>query len=439
MGYSLKLKIDKKYVRDDGTCSIFFQVIINRKKARIGLDISWPPNKFSPENGCLQRRKNDEDVETYNIVIGNARTRANDIRRYYLIRNIHLTMESFLKDFHSDLNKNDFVKYFETKSTLRWKRSEISNETYEKECGTLKRLKEFTGGTLPFHDFTTKWGKEFDKDLQSKHKNSKNTRWGRHKHVITYLNMARDDDKIPFDDPYSKFNNTLVESSWGPLEVDQLTSLIKFYDQWKAEPLPLLPRKNGQSQEDLRKGLTAPEVVVLRKFLFSCNSSLRVSDMQKLDTSIFSNGRMSITPHKTETYGTKIKDVALTEIAVMLLEDEMKFINIQRSGTPFLKTMHNKSLSRIFEAYTDQACNRLLKRIAKKLELDVNLHMHVGRYTYGSLMDEAGANHTALMKQMGIRKRDTLNKYVKTNEKRISGNVEQFNKMVSDSSIKPDK
>lgn len=438
MGYSLKLKIDKDDIRKDGTAAIFFQVLINRKKKRIGLEITWPVNKFSAEKGCISRHKDDPDVDAYNVVIDNARTKANEIRKFYLIRGLHLTLEMFMKEYNSNMDKNDFLKYFETKSTWRWRKNEISNETYEKECGTLKRLTEYSGGSLPFHTFNSKWGKGFDKFLE-RLDNKKNTRWGRHKHVITYLNMARDDDKIPFDDPYSKFNNTMVESSWGPLTVEQLLTLLNLYNEWKEKPLPLLARKNGVKQTDTRKGLTAAEVVVCRKFLFTCNSALRISDMQKLDTTIFSNGKMSITPHKTETHGTKIKEIPLSDIALMLLEDELKFVAQQKSDNPYIKTLRYKSTGRIFEAYTDQPCNRLLKRIAIKAGLEVNLHMHVGRYTYGSLMDESGANHTALMKQMGIRKRDTLNKYVKTNEKRISANVDQFNKLVSDSSAKSDK
>lgn len=153
---------------------------------------------------------------------------------------------------------------------------------------------------------------------------------------------------------------------------------------------------------DTREGLTAAEVIVLRKFLFSCNSALRVSDMQKLDVSLFNHGKMTITSHKIETYGTRIKDVPLSEMAKMLLADEIEFINQQQSDTPYLKIQRIKDASRIFQAYVDQVCNRILKRIALKTKLDLKLRMHVGRFTYGSLTDEAGPNHTALMKQMGI-------------------------------------
>lgn len=175
---------------------------------------------------------------------------------------------------------------------------------------------------------------------------------------------------------------------------------------------------------DDREGLTGREVVVLRKFLFSCNSALRISDMQKLDEDLFNDGQMSLTPYKTEEYGTKINAVPLTQVGQMLLVDEIKFVKAQMSDTPYIQIQRQRNtIVRIFETYTEQACNRYLKRIAYKAKLPVNLHMHVGRYTFGTLSDEAGANHTALMKQMGIRKRETLEKYVKVTKKSISSNV----------------
>lgn len=401
---------------------VFLQVIIDRKKCKIDLGIAWPANKFDLVAYCKPRIKNDVDVVAYNIVISNALAKANNIHKDYLIKDLQLTLDAFRKDYHSNLNKNDFIKYFEKQSYRRWNLKEISDETYEKEEGTLRRLVEFSEGSIPFHTFTSKWAKEWDAWLKRKHKNDHNTRWGRHKHVTTYLNMARDDDKINFNDPYQKFTNKMVESSWGPLELGQLQILIKKYSDWKNNPIPLLQRKNGVKQVDSREGLTQAEVTVLRKFLLSCNNALRISDLQELDEGMFINGEMSLTPNKTERWGTKITSVPLNEIAKVLIADEIIEVKTERDTKPLL---------RIFERYTDQACNRLLKRIARKSDLKFNLHMHMGRYTFGSLMDEAGANHTALMKLMGIRKRDTLEKYVKTNKARITTEVNKLNDMIA--------
>lgn len=425
MGYSFSLKIDR-YVRNDGCSAVYFLVIINRDDARIGLDFAWPKNKFSETKGCLPRQKDDEYCATYNIVIGNARTKANNIHKEYLIKGKHLTLAAFLREYHSDLNKNDFISYIDKKAFERWNKKEIGDDTYDAEKSIIKKLTEYQP-SIPFNGFNHKWAKGFDNHLKKKYNNGDNTRWGNHKVVMTYLNIARDIDKINFDDPYARFTNSLVESSWGPLDLDQLKKLLLKYEEWKDRPLPNLARKNGLEQTDDRPGLTASEVIVLRKFLFACNSSLRISDLQKLDELKFINGQMSLRPHKTERFGTLIKDVPLNEFALQLLEDEIEFVKQQSTLTPYLKIQRQASPKRIFESYVDQSCNKILKRIARKTGIEINLHMHVARYTFGSLMDESGANHTALMKMMGIKKRDTLEKYVKTNRKRIVEDVARFN------------
>jgi integrase len=428
MGYSLKLKMDNYDPKKNEERAIYFQVIINRKKKRLGLQISWPPNRFSMIDGCLPRYKNDPDVDTYNIVIGNARTKANNIRKKYMREDKQLTMEAFLKEFKSNLDQNDFIKYFDQKSYARWNSREISDATYDKEKVVLNKLSKFQT-SIPFNSFTSKWATEFDSFLKKKpYENDDNTRWGNHKIVQTYLNMARDDDKIPFDNPYARFTNKPVEGKWGPLTLDQMKTLLEKYLEWKDKPLPLLPRKNGVYQKDERPGLTGAEVIVLRKFLFSCNSALRISDLQQLDEDKFINGEMSITPHKTERFGTTIKSVPLNDIAKMMIEDEIADVRKER--------IKRDTLLRIFERYGDQACNRLLKRIANKAKIDLNLHNHVGRYTYASLLDQAGANHTSMMKLMGIRKRETLEKYVKTNKGVMAADIEKMNALVSQNPTK---
>ncbi|HEY0740238.1 MAG TPA: hypothetical protein VGD40_02215 [Chryseosolibacter sp.] len=69
--------------------------------------------------------------------------------------------------------------------------------------------------------------------------------------------------------------------------------------------------------------------------------------------------RCPLLPHKTETYGTRIKDIPLSDMAKMLLADEIAFIKQQQSDKPYLKIQRMKDTSRIFQAYVDQVCNRI--------------------------------------------------------------------------------
>lgn len=449
MGYSAKIKIDSQRPRSDGTCAIFMQIIIDRKKRRLDLGIRWPASRFNDSDHCLKRHREDPDVEVYNAIIRNARSKADAIHRNFLLMDVPLTLEAFNKEYDSRTNRRDFIAYMDGKSYEQWNKGIINNTTRKNEKTVVQKLKlfvwkqnpenasrnepdEITESTLPFNLFHNMWAREFDLFLKRRGC-SHNTRWGYHKIVIKYLNMAMDpggQDKIMFVDPYSKFKNTAIASERGPLTVDQLKTLLNMYIKWRDNPLPVLSNSD-KTRVDNRDGLTGREVVVLRKFLFSCNSSLRISDLQNLDETQFENGEISITPQKTESYGTKIKSVPLNSIALMLLKDEKDFVKQQMSDKPYIKIQRTRGyIVRIFETYCDQATNRYLKRIATKAKINSNLHMHVGRYTFGSLSDEAGANHTALMQQMGIRKRETLEKYVKTNRKSIERNVSKFEDLV---------
>lgn len=345
--------------------------------------------------------------------------KANNIRKDYLLRGIHLSLESFLKEYKTDLNKNDFIQYYAQKSFERWNKGMISNETYEKEKGTLKKLQKFYT-VIPFHEFNADWPNDFDRQLKRdinteinpelrKKEISINGRWPRHKHVKTYLNIAKRIDNIKFTDPYSRFKNQLQDGNWKPLELGQFKNLLELYLKWKDQPLPMLYK-----QKDSRQGLTNSEIVVLRRFLFSCNCALRISDLQKLDRSMFDNGQMTIVPQKTERYGTKIDSVPLNDVARMLLDDEL---DDNPKGT-------------VFNRFVDQYANRVLKNIAAKFAIDVNLHHHVARYTFASLMDQAGANHTSLMKFMGLKKRNTLEKYVKTDKKVMNSDLAKMNALI---------
>lgn len=428
MSYSAKIKIDKEYPRQDGTSAIFMQVIIHRKKARVDLDLKWPADKFDESNYCKPRRKDDDDVQDFNIIIRDALAKANRIHKTYRLRNQMLSLDLFMREYRTDLNKDDFIQYYAQKSLMRYNKGIISKQTWKNESSTLETLKRFIKDSiksgekstpvLPFHEFVSDWASDFDHYMR-KIKNDKNTRWGRHKNVSTYLNMAREKDRITFIDPYENFTNSMVKSKWKPLDLDEMKLLITWYQDWKSNPLPLLKRENGLFKKDLRKGLTAAEVIVLRRFLFMCNCSLRISDSTMLTRDSFKGYEISFTPEKTERYGTEVKSMPLNDVARMLLDDELR---------------DNKG-HKIFNRFTAQYSNRILKRIADKIKLETKLHHHVGRYTFASLMDQAGANHTGLMEYMGLKKRETLNKYVKSNLKVISQDIGKLNQLIKTPSL----
>lgn len=394
--------MDSTRPRKDKTCSIFFQIIVDRKKAHVRLDLTWPADKFDENHGCRPRHKNDELVNDYNIIINNARTKANKIFMDFRVRDRPITLEGFLKEYYSTLSKIDFVKYFEARSKERWGKRIISDLTYKHEKMVLVKVKAFKPEIL-FREFNNEWAQNFD--LQLKKDLATNSRWGVHKVVKTYLTMARKIDEIEFTNPYNFFKTATEESELEPLTKEELATLTNYYF--------------GERIND--KVICHKEKIVLRRFLFSCSTALRISDLKTLTLDNFTpDGKMSLKPLKTGKYGTKVINKPLNDLALVLLGDEIS----------------ERTDRRLFHRYNEQYSNELLKQIAKSININRRIYHHVGRATFASLYDQAGGNHRSLMEYMGLKKMNTLMRYVKTNEKVIADAIGKMNESMSESITK---
>lgn len=383
----------RRNVRKDGTCGIYLQVIIHRKKLEIGLDLQWPPDRFDENGGCKPVSKDDvQRAHDYNIIINNARKKANEIMMYYRMRDLPIDIDMFRREYYSNMNKNNFIEYFDTKSLHRWNKGLISAVTYKQEKSTLAKLKQFKD-VIPFNSFHAQWGQEFDRYLENEFKNDQNTRWSEKKRIRTYLNMAASEG-IAFIDPYKSFRIGQKKSRFKALSQTQFEKLWNYY---------------------LSSEITPPAKSILRRFLFSCNTGLRISDLMRLTRDNFKNGRMTIAPHKTKRFGTKVDDAPLNDLALALLNEEIRANDDHR----------------LFQTYTEQYGNRTLKNIAKAISMDHQLSNHIGRSTFASLYDQSGGNHRSLMEYMGLTKMETLMKYVQTNKEVIQEGINKMNKTLA--------
>lgn len=399
MGQSIKLKLDTKRPRKDKACAVYLQVIIDRKKIHIGLELAWPPDKFNENGGCIPRFKKDPLVNDYNILINNARTRANQIIMDYRIKDKPINISLFEREYYSKVSKVDFVSYFEIRSKERWGRREISDLTFKHEKMVLAKIKEYKGVVL-FRELDSQWAVDFDLWLKKKHLKT-NSRWGVHKVIKTYLIMAGKLHDIEFVNPYNFFKNSTEESELEPLTKEDLTKLTDYY---------------------FSDDVTPKEQIVLRRFLFACATALRISDLKTLTVENFSaDGKMTVKPIKTERYGTKVINKPLNDLALILLGDEIK----------------DATDRRLFHRYNEQYSNEILKAIAKndKVKINRRIYHHVGRATFASLYDQAGGNHRSLMEYMGLKRMNTLMRYVKTNEKVIAEAIRKMNETMKDSTL----
>jgi integrase len=395
--------------RQDGTCLIRLQVILNRKVLPIGLNIAWWPELFDEAAGsCLasvpvKHRKPGyaaavaaalavvgpepdalaTKAAAYNLIIGQARGKANQVLVDAHLSRSPLTVEGFLLEYNSEASKDDFLDFYERKLLDRRKRGRIEESTYISHNATLVVLRNYVRQKartrhdaptppLPFYAFNHSFADDFHDFLKTVSKGA-NTWWGRHKNVKTYLNFARK-AKIKFENPYQYFKNKAVPGSWLPLKPWELEELEAYY-------LKCLP-----GTADRR---------VLQKFLFSCYSSLRLSDLKAINKATFDGREMTFQIKKT--YSAKLRDMLLplTTRAIGYLEDARR-----ENDTPG------------FHDYADQYSNRVLQRIAAHLDLVTHVHHHVGRETFATNFVRAGGAVEVLQKLMDHESINTTMKYV---------------------------
>jgi site-specific recombinase XerD len=396
MNFSVKINL-RRPARRDGTCTVRLQVIIGSEVWFHNLELGWPELLFDEQRGtCLTslplatRPANYPQVveamttlaggtpkaltkraSDYNMLIGQALAKANEVQVRWRLSGEVLTMERFKRDFATAGDKSDFITYYQAKMTERYRKGKISDNTRKNHTSTLNALIAFRP-VLPFHTLTTDFADDFNHYLEKKVK-SLNTRWGRHKDVKTYLALAKK-DRLKFEDPYQHFKNKDELGKWKALKPDELAKLEQYYQ------------------------LCAPGTIhwrVLAKFLFSCNSSLRLGDLKNIGQAKLENQELIFKAQKT--YAKKLQDTMLP---------------LTKRALRYLQQAQEEEELPGFYNYADQYSNRVLTAIGQQLGIESRIHWHVGRETFATEFSRRGGNVTVLQKLMDHAKISTTMKYV---------------------------
>src|SRR5690606_26247778 len=132
------------------------------------LKLYWPLDRFDKKNRrCLPVSKSDEKYKDHNIILSDAEARATEIFVQYRLRRISLTIETFLKDYRSNLNRDDIFTYYETKMRQRYKEGEITFESMKDHMVTLNHLTTWKK-TFLFSELNNRTAFQFDQYLSRK-------------------------------------------------------------------------------------------------------------------------------------------------------------------------------------------------------------------------------------------------------------------------------
>jgi len=368
----------KSRVKKNGYSSLYLQVYIaysgNKDRDYFKLNLEWPFDKIDFDNAMLlPRYKGDPDVNDYNMIIMTERAKFNEIAKVYRLANRSLSIKELKREMiFADSNKS-VIGYFELRRKELYRRREISFQTYKNYGTTIGRMKEFQFD-IRFDQVNKKWMDGFKAYLK-KEGNSHNTIWTRIKDVKALLKVANDEATIYVDPAAIEYENRYIDTPITFLNREELRKLID------------LQRSHTLSDQDEN---------VLKAFLFSCFTSLRISDIYEANQ------------------GWMLSDNFLLYTMVKNRMRKPKTIKIPIA--PIAKEFISSTVKQFFKLPTQQEYNRTLKDIAALAGIKKRLTSHVGRHTFGYLFMTSVGDIYALKEIMGHSKIETTQKYAHLDE-----------------------
>ncbi len=243
------------------------------------------------------------------------------------------------------LQKANFIDYFKT---IANKKDKNTKATWD---NTLKHLIEFQGKKLSFENVTTNWAENFLNYLKSELSTNS---------VLTYFN---------------KINAALNQAVKEKIIVD---NPIKYIDRPKKEETEIVFLTKEEIQEIISTNFFDDEVK--NAFLFSCYTGLRISDIKLLKWKYIKEGRIQITQTKTKN-----------AVYIPLNQNALHILNKQK---------HNKEFVFKLSEHTS-SINRTLQKLIAKTEIKKEVHFHVARHSFATLLVSSGVNIFTISKLMG--------------------------------------
>jgi integrase/recombinase XerD len=332
--------INDSYIDKNKESLIYLRVFINGSYLKIPLDIYICPESFDKEKNQVT---SGPQKSIYNLMIKNALGAASEIILRYQVNKKNLTKEIFIKEFRNPTVLSDFYLFMADQIKMR---SELTESSRKQHRTCLAKLKEYRSNLL-MNEIDENIIRGFENHLKGKLKNGSNTIHNNLKVMATYINRAIRLDLMKVS-PFKFYKPKRTETKPVFLTEDELINLEELY-------------KKNCLQGNLQN--------VLRWFLFSCYTGIRISDIRRVKYENTDKLLLRFKPLKTENINGKYVEIPLIKKAVQLMKDEQP----------------NRIKGVLFECYADQVINRRLKDIALDAVIEKEISFHTARHTFATL------------------------------------------------------
>lgn len=327
------------YKRKDGKCQVFYDVTINKERERIPTGLYVKPEHW---DNTLRRVKKKHDTEDVNLSLDNMEAKTTEIRTHYrLSKSASLDIKTFREEFFNKTPKYDFITF----AKHHLEETPTKDSTKRMARSVIAKLESYKS-VIPFSSLSLGFFEDYRGHLY-KIGNKQTTISGNIKTIKKFINLAKKHGLFINFDPDDLKVGSMAGSKTN-LTIKEVEKLKEYYFSEKVERGHLLS---------------------LGYFLFSCYTSLRISDIQKLKRSDLKGDAITFTSVKTDKPHT------------IVLNNTAKSI-IDRHPELFI------------EHITPESINRTLKNIMKldKICIKKNVSMHTGRHSYATNFLRKGGN-----------------------------------------------
>ena len=343
-----KVKIKDDYVRHNGTSSIYVQVFLNNKKKIFPMNLSVPIKMFDKSRQRVSVKF--ELHQDYNLIIEKFLSQLNTIEINYRLSNLVLDIERLTNEVLNPTSWICFIKFWTEE--LERQKEMLKSGTYRQQKSSLSKLKEYKE-TLYFYEINKQEIDNITRFLRVKKKNELNTVGTFFKNFKKYLNIAGERGiNVPMQSKNIKRFNFKSDRAF--LMPDEINTLFEYW--------------NSKFINDIHKS-------VLSRFLFSCFTGLRISDIIQLNIENIIGDYLVFVAQKTN----KLQRIKLNKSALQFIGQNVLFEGI----------------------HTPEHINRTLKDICKISGIKKRVSFHVSRHTFATNFIIAGGNVTVLQKLLG--------------------------------------
>ncbi|MFN8347416.1 MAG: site-specific integrase [Spirosomataceae bacterium] len=380
MKYSVKLCINRQRLRSDQTAALFFQVILNRVKTTIPVNLYWPVDYFDHDKGEIDKRtKNDKLYEDYLREIDRLKGEINEVFIWARLARIELTVDSLKTELKNQHSRSDFIAFWERQVKERIEKGLIKGSSGKSQANSLESLKSFRKQLL-FAEINKRFLEEYKSFLINKEGLSINSVWTKFKDFRTYLNLSKEAGHH-FEYPFKGFKMPKQVSRIEYLSEEEFRRLKAYFQS---------------------KNMDEGHETTLRAFLFACYTGLRIGDLKVVNWRNIKANVLTFRPQKQPRE-------MVTEVEVPLCAEVLKLI-ISKKG-------------RIVETNSDQSMNRVMKTICARAEIDKEVSFHWARHTFATRFLRHGGRLEVLQKLLGHADIDSTMIYVHVDLDRMKNEI----------------